>query len=63
MQTGQNKFGMQTMNQSLLDLYSKRTITYEDALARSSVPDELISMLDRTGINHAQAPRRVGVVK
>jgi twitching motility protein PilT len=63
MQTGQNKFGMQTMNQSLLDQYSKRNITYEDAIARSSVPDELISMMDRAGVNQAQAPRRVGVVK
>jgi twitching motility protein PilT len=63
MQTGQNKFGMQTMNQSLFDHYSKRNITYEDAIARSSVPEELISMMDRAGTNQAQAPRRVGVVK
>jgi twitching motility protein PilT len=61
MQTGQNKFGMQTMNQSLFDFYSKRLITYDEAVTRSSVPDELISMMDRAGIN--QGPRRVGAVK
>jgi twitching motility protein PilT len=47
MQTGQAKFGMQTMNQSLIELYSKGYISYEDAVARSSVPDELIQMLQR----------------
>ena len=47
MQTGQGKFGMQTMNQSLMELYSKGAITYEDAVGRSSVPDELITMLQR----------------
>jgi twitching motility protein PilT len=61
MQTGQNKFGMQTMNQSLFDLYGKRLISHEEAVGRSSVPDELVSMMDRGGIN--QAPRRVGAVK
>ena len=47
MQTGQSKFGMQTMNQSLYDLYSKGLITYEDAIGRSSVPDELLQMIQR----------------
>jgi twitching motility protein PilT len=47
MQTGQAKFGMQTMNQSLLDLYAKGHISYEDALGRSSVPEELITMLQK----------------
>src|SRR5216110_438607 len=32
MQTGQEKFGMQTMNQSLATLYQKRLITLEAAL-------------------------------
>lgn len=48
MQTGQSKFGMQTMNQSLFELYSRGILSYEDALSRSSVPDELINMLQRT---------------
>ncbi len=62
MQTGQNKFGMQTMNQSLVELYMKRQISYEEALNRSSVPEELLAMMDRVGAG--QAPRRaVGGIK
>jgi twitching motility protein PilT len=57
MQTGQNKFGMQTMNQSLAELYLKRQISYEEALNRSSVPEELLAMMDRAGAG--QGPRRV----
>ncbi|MEE9523324.1 MAG: type IV pilus twitching motility protein PilT [Thermodesulfovibrionales bacterium] len=49
MQTGQAKFGMQTMNQSLYDLYIKGMISYEDALARSSVPDEMLAMMQKAG--------------
>jgi twitching motility protein PilT len=47
MQTGQAKYGMQTMNQSLFELYSKGALSYEDAVGRSPVPDELIVMLQR----------------
>lgn len=47
MQTGQAKFGMQTMNQSLYDLYVKGHLTYEDAIGRSPVPDELIAMIHK----------------
>ena len=47
MQTGQAKFGMQTMNQCLFDLYSKGLISYEDALGKSSVPDEMLNMMQR----------------
>jgi twitching motility protein PilT len=47
MQTGQSKFGMQTMNQSLLDVYTKGQITYEDAIARSPVPEEMVTILQR----------------
>ncbi len=49
MQTGQSKFGMQTMNQSLYELYVKGHISYEDALARSTVPDELVTMIQKGG--------------
>ena len=45
MQVGQDKFGMQTMNQCLMNLLSKRIITVDDALGRSSEPDELKQML------------------
>lgn len=47
MQTGQARYGMQTMNQSLLELYQKGLISYEDALVRSPVPEEMINMLQR----------------
>lgn len=49
MQTGQAKFGMQTMNQSLFELYTKGLISYEDAIGRSPVPEEMITMLQRAG--------------
>jgi twitching motility protein PilT len=49
MQTGQAKFGMQTMNQSLLELYQKGLISYEDALTRSPEPQEMLNMLQRVG--------------
>ncbi len=47
MQTGQSRYGMQTMNQSLYELYTKGIISYEDAIGRSSVPDELIAMIQK----------------
>src|SRR5437870_8716310 len=40
MQTGQDKFGMQTFNQSLATLYHKKQITLEVAMQRSSNADE-----------------------
>jgi twitching motility protein PilT len=45
MQIGQSKFGMQTMNQALADLYSRSVITLETALAASSDVDELKTMI------------------
>ncbi len=50
MQTGQAKYGMQTMNQSLFDLYSRRLITYDDAINRSSNVEELMNMMGRSGM-------------
>jgi len=47
MQTGQSKSGMQTMNQSLFDLYTKGLISYEEAMGRSMIPEELITMIQR----------------
>lgn len=54
MQTGQAKFGMQTLNQSLYELYVKKQITYDDCIGRSSVVEELIQMLGRSGLASAQ---------
>jgi twitching motility protein PilT len=54
MQTGQDKFGMQTFNQALASLYHKRAITLETAMARSSNADELKELIDRgSGLNQS----------
>ena len=45
MQTGQGKHGMLTFNQSLSKLLQKRLITPEEAIGRSSNPEELREML------------------
>jgi twitching motility protein PilT len=47
MQTGQDKLGMQTANQSLASLHLKRLITFETAMAASSNKDELADMITR----------------
>jgi twitching motility protein PilT len=54
MQTGQDKFGMQTFNQSLATLYQKRQITLDVAMQRSSNADELRDLIERgSGLNQA----------
>ncbi|MBI2174331.1 MAG: type IV pilus twitching motility protein PilT [Candidatus Omnitrophica bacterium] len=45
-QTGQ-KEGMRTMNQTLYELYVNRSITLEDAVGRSSDPEELRRLMTR----------------
>jgi twitching motility protein PilT len=47
MQSGQEKLGMQTANQSLASLYMKRLITLETAMTSSSNKDELQDMINR----------------
>jgi len=47
MQVGQEKFGMQTFNQSLSSLFFKKAISLEVAMARSSNADELQDMINR----------------
>jgi twitching motility protein PilT len=52
MQTGQEKFGMQTFNQALASLYHARQITLEAAMQRSSNVDELKDLIERgSGLN------------
>jgi twitching motility protein PilT len=48
-QVGQAKSGMQTMNQSLYFLYSRRIISFDDAMARSPDVDELKQMMEQGG--------------
>ncbi|MGE3176881.1 MAG: type IV pilus twitching motility protein PilT [Vicinamibacterales bacterium] len=69
MQTGQEKYGMQTANQSLATLYMKRQISLETAMSASSLRDELQDMINRgvgvvtgagrPGVGPRPAPRRV----
>jgi twitching motility protein PilT len=47
MQTGQEKLGMQTMNQSLATLHFRRLITLETAIQASSNREELQEMINR----------------
>ena len=71
MQTGQEKMGMQTANQSLASLHQKRLISLETALGASSNRDELQDMINRgvgvvagAGMGRTlgtTAPRPVGV--
>jgi twitching motility protein PilT len=46
MQTCQ-KEGMKTMNQALYELYQKKLITYEDAFARTTDPDDLARLFKK----------------
>jgi twitching motility protein PilT len=50
MQSGQDKYGMQTFNQSLASLHFQKQISLETALQRSSMPDELQEMINRGAI-------------
>ncbi len=56
MQTGQDKFGMQTFNQALATVYFQKKITLDTALARSSNAEELQDMINR-GAGYTPAAR------
>ncbi len=58
MQIGQAKFGMQTMNQSLCDLFVRGVITLEESLGRSSDTDELKTMIANVQAGGGGVPRR-----
>jgi twitching motility protein PilT len=49
-QTGA-KYGMRTMNQSLLDLYKSKAITWDICITRSADPEDLRRMAQRDGLN------------
>ena len=54
MQVGQEKFGMQTMNQALANHYKRRVISLEVAMGRSPDNDELRTMIAEGGMNQAR---------
>jgi len=59
MQTGQEKYGMQTFNQCLASLYFAKQITLQTALGISSGPEELQDMINRgAGLSTPQAGGR-----
>jgi twitching motility protein PilT len=60
MQTGQEKFGMQTFNQSLASLYFSKQIALQTALNRSSNPEELQDMINRGASTLQRTPTPVG---
>jgi twitching motility protein PilT len=49
MQIGQSKFGMQTMNQALLDIYMRKVVTLDVAMGASSEQEELKTMILSAG--------------
>jgi twitching motility protein PilT len=60
MQVGQERFGMQTLNQSLATLHQRRLITLEDALARSHDVDELKNQIGIGTASGLAAKKRGG---
>jgi twitching motility protein PilT len=59
MQTGQEKFGMQTFNHSLAHLVLTKQIKTEDAIAKSSNVEELQDLIQRgVGLNVRSAAQR-----
>lgn len=62
MQTGQEKYGMQTFNQALATAYFQRQITLEVAMTRSHNQDELQELINRgSGLIHASGGAKPGV--
>ena len=56
-QTGQDKLGMQTMNQSLASLVKQRRVTEQQALAHSSNRDELREIIRRGSVRATDTRR------
>jgi twitching motility protein PilT len=70
MQTGQEKLGMQTMNQSLATLFHQKQIALDTALSASSNRDELQDLINRgvgvvagAGLGRLGAARRPQAVR
>jgi twitching motility protein PilT len=58
MQVGQDKYAMQTLNQSLYALFQKRLISQEEAMSRSLEIDELRMMMEGRTTAHMPPVRR-----
>jgi len=53
--------GMQTMEQSLVDLVRRGVVTKQVALQRSSRPDQLVGLLERSGFKEGEAGATPGL--
>jgi twitching motility protein PilT len=62
MQMGQDKHGMQTLNQSLFALYKNRVVSLEEAQGRSVEPEELRLMIESDAKRNPlpSGPQRTG---
>jgi len=62
MQVGQDKHGMMTLNQSLMNLYLRRFISLEQAMLQSNEADELRGMIEQrakaAGMGEQQPPQQ-----
>lgn len=54
MQAGQQTYHMQTMNQALFELYKKGELSYETALSKSTIPEELLNMMKKANLGQGQ---------
>jgi twitching motility protein PilT len=61
MQMGQDKYSMQTMNQSLYNLFGKKLISLDTAVSATSDPDELRMMMAKGSPDTLQQRRRQAV--
>jgi twitching motility protein PilT len=61
MQVGQEKFDMQTMNQSLANLYQRRLISMDDAMGRSADAEELRSLIGKATAGGAAGARKAKI--
>ena len=57
-QIGQEKWAMQTLNQSLTDLHLRKLISYDDAIARSQDTEELKRMISAPNARMERAVRQ-----
>jgi twitching motility protein PilT len=63
MQTGSEKYGMQTLNQSLADLYRRRAVTLETAMTISSNVQELEDLCGRRGAGFGSGQEQAGFTR
>jgi twitching motility protein PilT len=61
MQTGTRR-GMQTMEQSLMELVQKGRVNVADAMSRASRPEALLSALERAGFSVPTTPTDIGAI-